>query len=195
MVRLLLLAPLTVLFGVLATGCGTNPTTFVPSVKAPPQQATLDWVEQYPAEKPALVFGVRSFAVTEDGWRATISVENRSDVGWEVGAQRLTVERAFGVLLFPNDDLDELERRNREGTLPALRRATAYVPPLPQVLEPGTTWSGTISAPGPLAGGLWLRISFGTFTSVGDPPEGAQPQLVWFTDHAYRLEEVAADGA
>ncbi len=187
MVKLLPLAPLTVLLPLLAVGCGTSATTFVPSVKAPPQQAALGWQEPYPAEKPALVFGVRSFAVTETGWRAAVSVENRSDVGWEVGAPRLTVERAFGVLLFPNDDLDELETRNRQGTLPSLRRATAYVPPLPQVLEPGATWSGTISAPGPLAGGLWLRVSFGTFTSVGDPPEGAQPQLVWFTDHAYRL--------
>lgn len=187
MVRLLLLPPLTVLLGLLATGCGSTATTFVPSMKAPPQEATLGWLEPYPAEKPALVFGVRSFAVTRSGWQAAISVENRSDVGWEVGAPRLTAERAFGVLLFPSDDLDELERRNREGTLPALRRATAYVPPLPQVLEPGTTWSGTISAPGPLAGGLWLRVSFGTFTSVGDPPAGAQQQLVWFTDHAYHL--------
>jgi hypothetical protein len=192
MVRRPFLVLLTLLLAFLAAGCGTSETTFVPSVKAPPQQATLGWVEPYPAEKPALVFGVRSFAVTETGWRAAVSVENRSDVGWEVGAPRLTVERAFGVLLFPNDDLDELETRNRNGTLPTIRRATAFVPPLPQVLEPGTIWSGTISAPGPLAGGLWLRVSFGTFTSVGDPPEGAQPQLVWFTDHAYRLEEAVA---
>ncbi len=91
------------------------------------------------------------------------------------------------MLLFPNDDLAELEQRNRTGTLPALRAATRFVPPLPELLEPGRTWSGTISAPGPLAAGLWLRISFGTFTSVGAPPAGAQPQVIWFTDHAYRL--------
>lgn len=186
--RRLLLAFLGLLVAASAVGCGTTTTApFVPSVKAPPQVARLDWREHYPAQKPALVFGVRSFAVTETGWRADISVENRSDVGWEVGAPRLTVERAFGVLLFPDDDLGELEARNREGTLPALRRATAYAPPLPQVLEPGDSWSGTISAPGPLAAGLWLRVSFGTFTSVGDPPPGAQPQVIWFTDHAYRL--------
>jgi len=187
----LLLASLTLLLA----GCGTGTTAFAPSVKAPPQQATLGWVEQYPAEKAALVFGVRSFAVTESGWRAVVSVENRSDVGWEVGAPRLSVERAFGVLLFPNDNLGELDTRNRNGTLPALRRATGYVPQLPAVLEPGAKWSGTISAPGPLAGGLWLRVSFGTFTSVGAPPEGAQPQVIWFTDHAYRLRrEVTSSG-
>ncbi len=180
----LLVLPLTLL----AAGCGTTTTApFQPSRKAPPQRATLDWREAYPAQKPALVFGVRSFAVTATGWRARISVQNRSDVGWEIGAPRLTLERAFGVLLFPNDDLAELEARNRDGTLPGLRPATGFRPPLPQVLEPGRTWSGTISAPGPLAGGLWVRVSFGTFTSVGDPPEGAQPQVIWFTDHAYQL--------
>ena len=70
---------------------------------------------------------------------------------------------AFGVLLFPNDDLDELERRNRDGTLPAIRHATTYAPALPLVLRPGKTWRGTISAPGALAGGLWVRLSFGPF--------------------------------
>ncbi len=60
---------------------------------------------------------------------------------------------------------------------------------------PGQTWKGTIAAPGALAGGLWVRLSFGPFTSVGDPPEGAQPQVVWFTDHAHRLAEVDAEPA
>jgi len=171
----------------LSAGCGTTSTAFVPSVKAPPQRAELGWVERYPAQQPALVFGVRSFAVTREGWSAAVSVQNVSRVSWEVGEPRLTIERAFGVLLFPDDDLHELERRNRNGTLPAIRSATAYDPPLPRVLEPGATWSGTISAPGPLAGGLWVRLSLGTFTSVGDPPDGAQPQVVWSTDHAYQL--------
>ncbi len=98
-------------------------------------------------------------------------------------------------MLFPNDDLDELEHRNRSGDLPAIRHATSYRPALPSVLRPGTTWRGTISAPGALAGGLWVRLSFGPFVSVGDPPDGAAPQVVWFTDHAYHLAEVAGEPA
>ncbi len=58
---------------------------------------------------------------------------------------------------------------------------------LPQVLGPGKSWSGTISARGPLAAGLWVRLSFGPFTSIGDPPAGAEPRVVWFTDRTYRL--------
>lgn len=182
--RLLLLLPAVLL----AAGCGAAAVSVPPAVKAPPQRAVLGWSEQYPATSPALVFGVSSFAVTETGWRAEISFTNRSRVTWEVGDPRRSVERAFGVLLFPDDDLAALERRNREGTLPAIRKATAYDPPLPAVIEPGASWHGTISAPGALAAGLWVRLSFGTFTSVGTPPPGTQPRVVWFSDHAYRLK-------
>ena len=127
----------------------------------------------YPSATPALVFGVSPFTVTREGWRAEISVENTSSVAWTVGDPRDAAQRQFGVLLFPNDDLDELERRNRDGDVPAIRAATSYSPALPTGLRPGETWKGTIAAPGALAGGLWVRISFGPFASVGDPPPGA----------------------
>ena len=178
------------LVGVIAlllAGCAGTSEPFVPAAKAPPQEAALDWVERYPPRRPALIFGVRSFAVTRTGWKADITVGNRSSVSWELGAAGFSLERAFGVMLFATGDLEELDRRNRDGTLPAIRRATAYTPSLPPALEPGTTWSGTISAPGPLAAGLWVRLSFGTFTSMGEPPAGTEPQVLWFTDHAVQL--------
>jgi hypothetical protein len=149
----------------------------------------------YPSEKPALVFGVRAFRVTRDGWAADISVENRSDVGWEVGDPRYEAGLQFGVMLFPDDDLEALEDRNRRGDLPGIRQATSYRPALPSVLRPGSTWRGTISAPGALAGGLWVRISFGPFVSTSSPPAGTASPVVWFTDHAYRLTEVSAEPA
>lgn len=183
------------LLAVVVAGCGGSGTAVPTTVKAPPQTARLTWEEQYPAVGAALVFGVSSFTVTRNGWTADVSVENRSRIGWEVGDPRHAVERAFGVLLFPNDDLQELERRNRSRDLPAIRPATSYRPALPLVLRPGKTWRGTISAPGALAGGLWVRLAFGTFTSVGAPPLGAQPQVVWFTDHAHRLDQVAGEPA
>ncbi len=185
------------LVAVTVAGCGsTNTPVSVPAaVKAPPQTVRLGWEEPYPAGKTALVFGVSSFTVTSGGWTADLSVENTSQVGWAVGDPREAASRAFGVLLFPNDDLGELDRRNRSGDLPALRPATSYIPALPLVLRPGQTWKGTIAAAGALAGGLWVRLSFGPFTSVGKPPEGAQPQVVWFTDHAHRLAEVDAEPA
>ncbi|RDI74781.1 hypothetical protein Gocc_1670 [Gaiella occulta] len=182
--RMLLLLPAVLL----AAGCGAAAVSVPPAVRAAPQRAVLGWSEQYPAAKPALAFGVTSFAVTETGWSADISFRNRSRVSWQVGDPRRAVERAFGVLLFPDDDITALERRNREGTLPAIRKATVYDPPLPKTIEPGASWRGTISAPGALAAGLWVRLSFGTFTAAGTPPPGAQQRVVWFTDHAYRLK-------
>jgi hypothetical protein len=183
------------LLAVMVAGCASSNPGVPATVKAPPQTARLAWEEPYPVDGAALVFGVSSFTVTRNGWTADVSVENKSPVGWEVGDPRRAAERAFGVLLFPNDDLDELDRRNRSGDLPAIRPATSYMPALPPVLLPGKTWRGTIAAPGALAGGLWVRLSFGTFASVGKPPEGAQPQVVWFTDHAHQLDQVAADPA
>ena len=195
--RVLLAVTVTVAVAVSVAGCGPGGTevTVPATVRAPPQTAQLGWEEPYPAEKPALVFGVSSFTVTRDGWAADLSIENRSEVAWKVGDPRFTDARAFGVLLFPNDDLDELERRNRSGELPAIRPATSFNPALPFVLRPGETWKGTIAAPGALAGGLWVRVSFGPLSCVGKPPEGAERSVVWFTDHAYRLDEVSAESA
>jgi hypothetical protein len=194
---LAVLAPIGAAFALLGAGCGSSGGSgAVPVVvRAPPQKASLGWEETYPTEKPALVFGVRSFTVTRDGWAADISVENRSGVGWEVGDPRYEAGLQFGVMLFPDDDLKALEDRNRRGDLPAIRQAAAYRPALPSVLRPGATWRGTISAPGALAGGLWVRISFGPFVSVSDPPAGAASPVVWFTDHAYQLTEVSAEPA
>jgi hypothetical protein len=191
--------PAVTVLALLAAGCSTGGgtgTTVPRLVKAPPQTAALDWSEPYPAVRPALVFDVASFTVTRDGWRADISVENRSDVGWEVGDVRYASNLAFGVMLFPNDDTGELERRNRSGTLPAIRPAMTFRPALPDVLRPGAVWRGTMSAPGALAGGLWVRISFGPFVALGDAPKGTSSQVVWFTDHAHQLvQQVSASPA
>ena len=54
-------------------------------------------------------------------------------------------------------------------------------------LAPGATWSGEISARGSLPARAWVRLSFGAFVAVGDPPEGVEPRVVWITDHAYPL--------
>ena len=177
------------------TGCASKSVTVPATIKAPPQTARLDWKERYPSMSTALSFGVSQFTVTRMGWQAEISVENTSDVAWFVGDPRSPDYRGFGVLLFPNDDLEDLERRSRDGDVPGLRAATSYTPALPESIEPGETWRGTISAPGALAGGLWVRIAFGPFSADGKPPKGAQTPVVWYTDHAYQLVQVEADAA
>jgi hypothetical protein len=157
------------------------------SVAAGPQTARLDWRETYGSAGERLVFTVDELQVTETGWRARIGVENESTVGWEL-APNATPDGTFGLQLFETSDPEELEQRNREGTLPAVRPATSYEPELPRILEPGSGWEGTISAGGSLVAGASARVVFGTLVAVGKPPEGLSEQVIWITDHAYELE-------
>jgi hypothetical protein len=157
-----------------------------PTVAAGPQTAPLHWRETYGDPGEQLVFTWESLEVTDSGWNARIGVENRTKVGWEL-APGATPDGSFGLQLFETGSKDELDRRNREGTLPAARAATRYAPDLPRVLEPNASWEGTISAAGPLVAGSWARVVFGTLIAVGKPPKGFGDQVVWITDHVYQL--------
>jgi hypothetical protein len=157
-----------------------------PSVAAGPQSANLGWRETYGVPGEEVVFTVDSIEVTEHGWNARVGIENSSSVGWEL-APGATPEGSFGLQLFETGDKQELEDRNQNGTLPAVRAATRYQPKLPAILEPKASWKGTISAPGALVAGSWARVVFGTLLAVGKPTEGMEDVLVWITDSAYRL--------
>jgi hypothetical protein len=157
------------------------------SAAARPQLAALGWRESYGSATERLVFSVRSLEVVRDGWRARLSLENGTSVSYEVGDPREALDRAFGVMLFSKGDLETLEDLNADGKLPAVRPATRYEPRLPRVLEPGASWTGTISAPGALVAGSWVRVAFGALTSVGQPPDPLAERVAWITDRAYRL--------
>jgi hypothetical protein len=161
-------------------------TQVQPSVAAGPQYANLGWRETYGASGEEVVFTVESIEVTERGWKARVGIENRSSVGWEL-APGAASEGSFGLQLFETGDKQELEDRNQNGTLPAMRAATSYEPKLPSILEPRASWAGTISAHGALVAGSWARVVFGTLIAVGKPPEGMEEVLVWITDSAYHL--------
>jgi hypothetical protein len=161
-------------------------TQVQPSVAAGPQYANLGWKETYGASGEEVAFTVESIEVTERGWKARVGIENRSSVGWEL-APGATSEGSFGLQLFETGDKQELEDRNQNGTLPAMRAATSYEPKLPSILEPRASWAGTISAHGALVAGSWARVVFGTLIAVGKPPQGMEEVLVWITDNAYHL--------
>jgi len=173
----------------LASGCGSEPGPDRQGtpVAAGVQRAELDWVERFPETGPALVFTTTAFAVTADGWNADVAIENETGISWELGSNAIAVEQAFGVMLFETGELDEVERRNADSELPGLRAARTFSPALPLTLAPGERWEGTISAPGSLGVGRFVRIVFGALTAVGDPPEGLERHVVWITDGAYRL--------
>jgi hypothetical protein len=157
------------------------------TVSAPPQTAMLDWHERYGGDGEHIVFGVDRFEVVRNGWRAQVSVTNNTPVAYEIGNPRATLDRAFGLMLFPSKSEAELVEQSKSGTLPAIRPATRYTPALPDVLQPDDSWHGTISANGPLVAGSWVRIVFGTLVAVSNTPDVLAERVVWITDHAYQL--------
>lgn len=170
-----------------AAGCSSGGSTPVIPPPAPPQAAELAWVERSPETGPALVFRVRRFAVTDTGWTSDVEIDNRTDIAWSLGENPVAVEQSFGIMLFATGEMGELEQRNQNAELPGLRAARHFAPALPARLRPGASWRGTISAPGSLASGRWVRVVFGPLTAIGEPPGDMPSQFVWITDHAYRL--------
>jgi hypothetical protein len=157
------------------------------SVAAGPQSAMLYWRETYGPPGQKLVFEVERLRVLRDGWKAWIRVTNKTSVAYEVGDPKATIDRSFGLMLFETGGAPELESRNAEGTLPAIRPATRYRPELPRILESKGTWHGVISAPGSLVAGSWVRVVFGTLLAIGSTGDVLDDRVVWITDHAYRL--------
>jgi hypothetical protein len=178
--------PLILFAALLVAGCGgAEPEPLAPARAAEPQQATLGWRESYPGSGERLVFVVDKLTVRKDGWSVDVAVTNSTPIPFEAGGNR--VRLAYGLMLFATGDLAELEDATREGGLPPLRRAETIEPEPPDVLAPNQTWRATLSAPGSLADGSYLRVSFGPFEAEGEPPEGMEPVVVWITDRAHRL--------
>ena len=90
-------------------------------------------------------------------------------------------------MLFETGSLEELEAAAAAGGLPPLRRAMTIEPPAPESIAPGANWRATLSAPGSLPDGSFVRVSFGPFTAEGEPPPDMESEVVWITDQAYRL--------
>jgi hypothetical protein len=177
---------LPLLAALLVAACGrVDRQPFVPAHAAEPQHAELGWNESHPAAAgDRLVFQVAALEVTTDGWSAAVSVVNRTPYDFEVDVG--PSDYAFGLMLFKTDDLDEVKAANEKGTLPPVRKAKRIEPEPPHILRPGVTWSTTLSAPGALPDGSWVRVVFGTFRGLGDAPAEFE-QVVWFTDHTHML--------
>ncbi len=156
------------------------------SVAAGPQKADLEWRETYGSPGEKIIFTVDSLEVTRTGWRARVGVQNKSSVAWELDPGA-TPDGTFGLRLFKTGDPDELEERNKGGTLPAVRTATLYKPEPPKFLEPNASWKGEMSAKGALVADSWVRVVFGTLIAVGKSPDELGDVVVWITDDTYRL--------
>jgi hypothetical protein len=190
MLRLLIPALLAALIVGLAAACGgDSESTPLPSTApAGPQSAELGWIERHEENGEFIEFRVDALEVTDDGWAAEVAITNETSADYALGDPEASLDRRFGLMLFKTGDLRELEQRNQADDLPGLRRADSFEPPLPLVIESGSTWSGTISARGALAAGLFARVVFGTLVPVGESPAGFPERLVWITDNSYYLK-------
>ena len=117
-----------------------------------------------------------------------MTIRNETAVPWRMGDARAASDVPFGVMLFATGDLDEVTKRDSERDLPGIRDARTVRPALPALLQPGDSWEGSVSAPGALAAGRWLRVVFGPLVAVGDPPQGLPQPLAWISDNAYLLQ-------
>jgi hypothetical protein len=170
----------------LLAGCGGGELEQVkPGRAAEPQRVELGWREDYPSKGERLVFVVDALEITKRGWSADIAVTNSTEIPFELGA--IPEPLAFGLMLFATGSLDALEQEAEAGRLPAPRVATRIEPAPPDELAPDETWHATISAPGSLADGAFVRVSFGPLRARGEPPAGMEPVVHWITDRSYRL--------
>ena len=178
--------PLFLVAMLLLAGCGSTKLEPVDESRAAePQRAVLDWRESLPSSGERLVFVVHTLEITKKGWSADIAVTNLTATPFDLGAA--PEPSAFGLMLFANDNLDELEEAAGNGRLPAPRLAARFDPDPPDVLAPKQTWRTTMSAPGSLADGAYVRVSFGPLRATGDPPDGIHQTVIWITDRSYRL--------
>jgi hypothetical protein len=150
------------------------------SVAAGEQTAVLGWRETTGEPGEQLVFSVDTLRVLEDGWRVDLALENRTGTSYRVLSTQL---QPFGLMVLATGSFEEFEQLARDGALPAVRPAVRYEPQLPDVLEPGDSWRGTISAPGALVATSYVRVVFGGLVSVVTPRES----MAWITDHAHQL--------
>jgi hypothetical protein len=167
-------------------GCGgAEPEPLKPARAAEPQQAKLGWRESYPPTGERLVFVVHELTVRKDGWSVDVEVTNSTRIPFEAGGSGISL--AYGLMLFATGDLAELEEAVGSGEPPPVREAATIEPEPPEVLEPNQTWRATLSAPGSLADGSYVRVVFGPFRADGEPPAEMESEVVWITDRAHKL--------
>jgi len=160
-------------------GCGVSPEGPTLAPPATPRTIELGWVER--DKNARFTFRVAQLVVAEHGWRATVSVTNRSKIAYRLE------QRSVGLVLLETQTPAELRRLtgNLSHPPPALKPMRASPAP-PPALGPGASWSGTVAGPEQLREGSVVRVLFGPFSSIERFRSEAE-DVLWVTDHAVRL--------
>jgi len=108
-------------------------------------------------------------------------VRNDTPVGLLIERPHHPGEAEFGLLPLDCSDVEAVERAG-SGVF-----ATRFEPPLPRVLRPHSSWSGTFSGPGRLSEARFVRVEFGRFTRYGSARGELPRRFRYVTDHVLRL--------
>ena len=101
------------------------------------------------------------------------SIANKSPLDVHVISQNAPTGRS---ITYPNQPMSLLVQTDEGGGTKFLKPlpAIAFSPPLPQVLKPHTTWTGTFAGSDAVTRGTLFYAGFGQF-EIASPVPGARP--------------------
>lgn len=167
------------LLAVTLAGCsGAERPTLAPP--ATPRTFELGWKER--SAEPGFEFRVGRIVITENGWRATISVTNRTRSAYRIGRQTV------GLVLLETPSAQELQELTDglERSPPSLSPQRVRPGP-PGILRAGASWNAVLEGDTVLRRGSFARVLFGPFTRIGQRTREEPADILWVTDHVVRL--------
>lgn len=129
---------------------------------------------------------IRRLVITGQGWRVEARVTNSTATIWTIGRPHVPEGTKFG--LFVAATVRELQATRLEAsgrTTPPLI-ANSFAPPVPRLLRPGDSWSGSFAGTGEIPAGSFVCVAFGRF-STDTPPPGFPDRLMAITSAPIRL--------
>ena len=164
--------------GLAAFGCGGEANQAEP---ARSRLLVLNWSEAVGKPGERMLVRVASVTVLAGGWTVRASIENDTAAPLFLGRPHSDEPATFGLVAATST--------RERGSVPVGLTATTYAPPLPRILDPGESWSGTFSGRGVVRTGTHVRIAFGTFWAYGGVRIAGSRRMLFrvFTDHAVTL--------
>jgi peptide/nickel transport system permease protein len=116
-------------------------------------------------ERGSLITHVTAIEFGRYGWRVHASIENKSPLALRMFNSEATP--GFRVT-YPNQPMSLLVQTDNGGGIRQLQPlgAKEFTPELPEVFDPGSTWTGTFAGADPPKRGATFYVGFGQFVYV-----------------------------
>jgi peptide/nickel transport system permease protein len=131
-----------------------------------PLEAQVGSVNGTITERGSLITHVNAIEFGRYGWRVHASIENKSPLALHMFNSQATP--GFSVT-YPNQPMSLLVQTDNGGGIKHLQPLVAkeFTPELPQIFDPGATWTGTFAGSDPVKRGTTFYVGFGQFTYLG----------------------------